>query len=444
MTMNRLTRSGLVLALALIGVGASAQTASAAYSTGDVFAAVGGNFSTLSGQAQIKRFAPSGTLAQTLTATSVSNENTGMCFDSAGNLYSTNFQANTITKFDVNGNVVLDPWADGADGLVNPESCVFDAAGNMYVGNAGLGRVVKFNPAGAVLNTYAVATEDRGADWIDLAADQCTLYYTSEGSLVKRFNVCTNTQLTDFASNLPAPCFALRIRPNGEVLVACFSAAQRLSAAGTVIQDYAPTGGGLLFALNLDPDGQTFWTGNIDQPGHVFRINIATEAVVNDFNTNANTDLAGLAVAGEITVARLRMVGKGSINGTTGGPSSYAYILNCNAAANTNAPFEVRFGTQRFRLTSASATSCTNDPAVTTPPAGFDTMTGTGTGTLTTGGPGTIQWKFVDGGLGGANDSAQITIKNSGGTTIFNGTAAPPGKFPGSDQPTGNNTAQSG
>jgi hypothetical protein len=25
-------------------------------------------------------------------------------------------------------------------------------------------------------------TEDRGIDWIDLAADQCTLFYTSEGA----------------------------------------------------------------------------------------------------------------------------------------------------------------------------------------------------------------------------------------------------------------------
>ncbi|MDX1670055.1 MAG: hypothetical protein R3194_11600, partial [Limnobacter sp.] len=36
---------------------------------------------------------------------------------------------------------------------------------------------------------FDVATDDRGSDWIDLAADQCTMYYTSEGTLVKRFDV---------------------------------------------------------------------------------------------------------------------------------------------------------------------------------------------------------------------------------------------------------------
>src|SRR6202007_2170776 len=83
-----------------------------------------------------------------------------------------------------------------------------------------------------------------------------------------------------------------------------------------------------------------------------------------------------------------------------------------------------------------------NDPAVATPAVGFDTMAGTGTGTLTTGGPGTIEFRFVDAGAGGCGDSAQVTIRNSGGTIVFQGSSAPPGQFPGSDQSTGNNTAQ--
>ena len=57
-------------------------------------------------------------------------------------------------------------------------------------------------------------------DWIDLSADKCTLLYTSEGTLIRRFNVCTNTQLTDFATLPAGACYALRIRANGEVMVA--------------------------------------------------------------------------------------------------------------------------------------------------------------------------------------------------------------------------------
>jgi hypothetical protein len=346
-----------------------------------------------------------------------------------------------LTKFNSSGSILIHPFGSGFN--ASPESCVVDATGNVYVGQAdGSGDVLKFSPSGALLGSFNPATESRGTDWIDLAADQCTLFYTSEGTLIKRFNVCAFVQQADFATGLPRPCFALRIRPNGEVLVACASAVQRLSAAGTVLQTYTAPGTSLLFALNLDPDGQTFWTGDLIN-GEIFRFNIATGAIVEQFSSAPNTTMAGLAVFGEITVARRRMVGKGSVTGG-GRTAAYAYILNCNAAANANAPFEVRFNGQRFRLTSTNTVSCTDDPAVTTPAAGFDTMIGTGAGTLTTGGPGFVQFAFVDGGTGGASDRVALTIRNAANAVVFQGTAAPPAKFPGSDHATGNNTAQSG
>jgi hypothetical protein len=61
------------------------------------------------------------------------------------------------------------------------------------------------------------------------------------------------------------------------------------------------------------------------------------------------------------TEAGRRMVGKGSMPGTIGGVASYAYIVRCKAASNADAPFEVRFGLQVFRLTSTSLVGCTDD-----------------------------------------------------------------------------------
>lgn len=183
----------------------------------------------------------------------------------------------------------------------HPESCVVDSAGNVYVGQADGGRdVLKFNSLGAPLGSYNVATTARGSDWIDLASDQKTLFYTSEGAEIKRFDVSTNTQLPDFATGLPRPCFALRIRANGEVLVACRSGAFRLSPTGTVIQSYpaATYGVSFLFALNLDPDGTSFWTADIFS-GDIVRIDIASGAQITKFNAGIFTSLAGLAVFGE-------------------------------------------------------------------------------------------------------------------------------------------------
>jgi hypothetical protein len=152
-------------------------------------------------------------------------------------------------------------------------------------------------------------------------------------------------------------------------------------------------------------------------------------------------------VTGDVIVqpARARMVGKGSLAGVPA-TASYAYILRCDAASNANAPFEIRFGSQRFRLTATSSVFCTDDPAVPTPAAGFDTMTGIGTGTLTGVGPRMVQFRFVDGGTGGANDAAEILIFGEGPPPqrILIVRGAPPGRFPGSDQATGNNVAQTG
>ncbi len=137
-----------------------------------------------------------------------------------------------------------------------------------------------------------------------------------------------------------------------------------------------------------------------------------------------------------------RMVGKGALTDpATGTTGSYAYIMSCDPTRPAG-PFEVRYGTHRFRLTTVHGVSCADYSNVTTPAAGFDTQTGTGTGTLD-GTPGAyIEWTFVDGGLGGLSDSAYISIRVPGSTPRFQGTAAPPGKFPGSTQLNGYNTAQ--
>src|SRR5205809_5625805 len=41
---------------------------------------------------------------------------------------------------------------------------------------------------------FVVAPENQGAFWIDLAPDGCTIYYTSYGPNVKRFDVCAGVQ----------------------------------------------------------------------------------------------------------------------------------------------------------------------------------------------------------------------------------------------------------
>ena len=288
--------SAVALAIVVLASGRDAVASHVGYGTGDVFAAVGAG--------QIKHFDSSGTLLETLDTTSGSAGETGMCFDSSENLYATNWSAGNMSKFDNQGGLVTHPW--GGPFSARPESCVFDAAGNIYVGEtSGANLIRKFDQAGNLLATYSPATEEFGIDWIDLAADQCTMFYTSEGTSVKRYDVCADSQLADFTTGLAGPrCFALRILASGEVIVACESQSYRLNPDGSVNMPY-PIAGELLFAMNLDPDGDHFWTGGLNS-GNVYKINIATGAGTEAPVFNAGilgSFLGGLAIFGEPVVA---------------------------------------------------------------------------------------------------------------------------------------------
>ena len=257
----------------------------AQYQTGDVFVSVS------NGQVQWRQ--PNGTLVQTLNTTQ-GGFTTGMALDTGNNLYATNFSASSVSKFDKFGNLI----GLFGSGYSTPESIVFDNQSNVYVGSLGNG-IRKFDYNGAFLGTlYAGRT-----DFFDIQADQCTALITQEGSSVLTHNLCTNTSLPDFASGISGQAYALRIRTNGDVMLADGSVIRRFNSAGTEIMTYDATGENSWFALNLDPDGTTFWSADFSS-ANVYRFDIATGAVVSSFNTGTGSQTVfGLAVAGEITVA---------------------------------------------------------------------------------------------------------------------------------------------
>lgn len=259
---------------------------------GDVFAAVdgGGNVQQWRG----------GALIDTLN-TGSGFYTTGMAFDKAGNLYVTNFN-NTVSKFDTNGTLVTSSFITAGFAL---ESILFDKAQNVWVGDAGSTSIRQFSSSGGSipLNTYTVASEARGTDWIDLAADQTTMYYTSEGSHLKAFDTATNTQLADVTNQLTGGAsYALRLVGDGTVLVANTADIKRISlATGAVLQTYDAAGQNSWFALNLDPDGKSFWSGDFGTDDF-FKFDIASGALLGSFDTGfGGNHMFGLAVSGEIT-----------------------------------------------------------------------------------------------------------------------------------------------
>ena len=76
---------------------------------------------------------------------------------------------------------------------------MFDNSGNLYVGQQTTPYIAEFSPSGQRLADIGpLQTELYGDDWIDLSSDQCTFYYTSEGTDIMRYNKCTNTQVSNF------------------------------------------------------------------------------------------------------------------------------------------------------------------------------------------------------------------------------------------------------
>lgn len=252
------------------------------------------------GNGNVQEWNPSQTTAPIATLnTGFTGFTTGSAFDSSGNFYVTDFNGSLVTKFDPTGTT---SGGFGSGYSTEPESILFSSAGNVYVGEAD-GPILELNSTGGFVNSFAAATESRGTDWIDLASDHCTVFYTSEGTHVKRYNTCTPAQLPDFNSIAltGGSAFALRILPSGGVLVANSMQVVQLDPTGLLVQTYTPCECSTLFALSLDPDGTSFWTADIDS-AEVFKIDIASGSVLESFNTGTPGLVAGLSVKGEITV----------------------------------------------------------------------------------------------------------------------------------------------
>ncbi len=272
------------------------------FSKGDVFAGIGNG--------RWNHFDASGTLLATLDDGHIGNvggfepahATTGMCFDPAGDMYAMNFANNSMAKFDKAGSLVADAVGTFDS---NPEACLVAGGNAIYASEVtGSGDILKLDLGGAEVARYDVGR----SDWIDLAADGCTMLYTDEGRAIHRFDVCANAAMADFAVLPSGGLFALRILPDGTVLAAATSAVKQFDKSGTEIGSYTALGENKLFALNIDPDGTHFWTGGlIGSNIYKFAISPIGAPVLSfspQVEAGGGTGLAGLAVFGEVVVSQ--------------------------------------------------------------------------------------------------------------------------------------------
>ena len=284
--LHKLSLLTLVLLVAL----SSQLKAIVSFESGDVFV------SLEPGPVQWHR--PDGTLRGILIPT-VLGLGEGMAFDASGNLHVARWcvdgpcehTGNTIEKFDVNGQSMGEV---GSGFNCNPHTIDFDSIGSAYVGQAGCRRtIMKFVQSEIFPTEHTVAVENQGVFWMDLAADDCTMFYTSVGPNVKRFDMCTDTQLPDFnVAPLPGGVsHDLRVLPDGGVLVSSGSVIARLDQFGVLVLTYQVPGESSLWAgLDLAADG-TFWAANYFS-SNVHKFNLEDGAHLTSFNTGTPPNTA--------------------------------------------------------------------------------------------------------------------------------------------------------
>jgi uncharacterized repeat protein (TIGR01451 family) len=269
------------------------------FGQGDVF--VG----TIDGM--IFEYKPNGTLVQVLNSGNLGGVIAGMNFDTSGNLYAANPDTTAVTGGTVEffGNNGTGPTTFGTTPYnSNPLGVLVAPTGNIFVGqSSGQNSLLEMSSAGAVTSTFFPAYDTAGIGYIELLDDGGRVLYTSAAAgssqfgTVKNFDIANNAQNPDFATNLPGgPAFAIRELSDKSVLVANTTKIVHLDPNGNILTtpSLTPPGVGIFYALNLNPDGQSFWTGDA-LSGKVYQVQISTGNVLATINTGLGFNSSALS-----------------------------------------------------------------------------------------------------------------------------------------------------
>jgi hypothetical protein len=275
----------VVLACALMAFPVSGAVDGLSFAPGDVFISLE--------PGPVQWWKADGTLNRVILGT-VPGTGEGMGFDVGGNLYVTRWcidpwcspTGNTVEMFNVKGES-MGPVGSGYD--CNPHAIVFDPTNTAYIGQAGCTGAIMKVPPGQDRNPtiFHVAAENQGSFWIDLAPDGCTMFYTSYGPNVKRFDVCAGVQLADF-NVAPVPggvAHDVRVLPDGGVIVATGSVVSRLDPNGALSANYSVAGEPSYWGGIELVDQGSFWAANYES-SRVHKFDLGTGQLLATIDTH--------------------------------------------------------------------------------------------------------------------------------------------------------------
>jgi hypothetical protein len=171
--------------VALAATGGESLRGSAPWLVGDLVVCVG------SGQCRIYPTG-GGTPTSIAVPDNPKKDTGGAAWSSAFDLYVVDAWNKQVLKFSKTDphtvNQTLDTEAAYSPGVPGP--LLVDSAGNVYVGMKNAGVILKYDRNGLFPSQIDVATENGGGvDWMDLADDHKTLWYTSSGRTLQRVDL---------------------------------------------------------------------------------------------------------------------------------------------------------------------------------------------------------------------------------------------------------------
>ncbi|MCU1296134.1 MAG: Bacterial Ig-like domain {group 1 [Acidobacteriaceae bacterium] len=267
----------------------------------------------------------------------------GCGFDSAYRFFGTNSANALVDRYAIdsgdNNHSIAQQLASNSGGTL-PESVVFDGGKNLFIGYAGgatggFGTIEQWTKDTSPLNVtfgkyvfapnaFSVPVDNTGPGWIDLAADGHTIFYTSQGRKIYRFDsslgvTANNPSVwadlsTLNGSNNFGTLYAVKILgPNYDgsngVLVADQSNVKLIMASNgaiTSVQTFKFKSNSNLQALALDAFNPltTFWVGDASA-NNLFQFNMSTGKTSVVLNTGVGTTLGGVCVDGGLSGAEL-------------------------------------------------------------------------------------------------------------------------------------------
>jgi len=297
---------------------------------GDVFAATGNGSTQVWHSTNPGANNPTYSVVQTLNdGTAGPSPGSGCAFDSAYRLFTTttNFTPGPtivpeIIRFTIDdAHPIAQTITGGAtSGFRNIESVAFDGTGNFYVGYAAKsgsltgGGLEKYDHTGALKGSFTPTVENGGVDWLDVAQDGVTIFYTSKGRNIYAFN--TQTGVSSVWANLSkfsGELFAIRVVPGGPsnaangVLVADQTNVKLVTknVSGVVsVQSFNFGGNNNLQALGLDPSlPNRAWVGDAST-NTLMRFNFLTGKKEVTLSTGTATP-GGICVEGGFSAGQI-------------------------------------------------------------------------------------------------------------------------------------------